>query len=271
MNTNITIKVCLCLSGLFFSLMCTAATPDSIHVFVALCDNDSQGIVPVPKTLGNGDDPRNNLYWGAMYGTKTFLKKSSNWMLLSTSNAVSLHILERCVFKHKSGKAVLVADAYKGSSIKTCISDFLKAAAGKNPKNIKTAAGMTGIHGNANLVAYIGHNGLMEFSLPEPKVSTTVTRPRVTDTVVLACKSKPYFEQRLIRSGAKPLLLTTGFMAPEAYTLEAALEGWIKKETGAQIRIRAAQAYNKYQKCGIKGAQRLFYSGKTNPVRRNNK
>jgi len=244
------------------SFLCSAATPDSIHVFVALCDNDSQGIVPVPKILGNGDDPRNNLYWGAMYGTKTFLKKSSNWTLLSTSNTVSSPILERCVFKHKSGKAVLVADAYKGSSIKTCISDFLKAAAGKKPQKIKTAAGMASLHGKANLVAYIGHNGLMEFSLPNQMMSTTVPRPRVTDTVVLACKSKPYFEKRLTRCGARPLLLTTGFMAPEAYTLEAALEGWIKKETGKQIRIRAAQAYHKYQKCGMKGAQRLFYTGK---------
>ena len=271
MNTSNPIKIRLCLTVLFFSFLCSADTSNSVHIFVALCDNDSQGIVPVPKTLGNGNDPRNNLYWGAMYGTKTFLKKSSNWTLLSTSNAVSPHILERCVFKHKNGKTVLIADAYKGSSIKVCISDFFNAAAGNNPQTIKTTAGAAGLHGNANLVAYIGHNGLMEFSLPEPKMSTAVPHPRVIDTIVLACKSKPYFEQRLTRSGARPLLLTTGFMAPEAYTLEAALEGWIIKETGEQIRLRAAQAYNTYQKCGIKGARRLFYSGKTNPVRRNNK
>ncbi|HBH24362.1 MAG TPA: hypothetical protein DDY13_13175 [Cytophagales bacterium] len=37
----------------------------TIHVFVALCDNEHQGIVPVPNTLGNGKDPNSNLYWGA--------------------------------------------------------------------------------------------------------------------------------------------------------------------------------------------------------------
>ena len=36
----------------------------SIHVLVALCDNINQGIVPVPPQLGDGQDPRNNLYWG---------------------------------------------------------------------------------------------------------------------------------------------------------------------------------------------------------------
>ena len=51
----------------------------TIHVFVALCDNDNQGIVPVPKKLGNGNDPGNNLYWGALYGIRTYLKKSKDW------------------------------------------------------------------------------------------------------------------------------------------------------------------------------------------------
>lgn len=43
----------------------------SIQVFVALCDNVNQGIVPVPAALGDGEDVKNNLYWGARYGVKT--------------------------------------------------------------------------------------------------------------------------------------------------------------------------------------------------------
>jgi hypothetical protein len=42
-----------------------AASVKTIHVFVALCDNKNQGIVPVPEKLGRGDDPDGNLYWGA--------------------------------------------------------------------------------------------------------------------------------------------------------------------------------------------------------------
>ncbi len=33
-----------------------------IHAYVALCDNLHQGIVPVPKAIGNGQDAANNLY-----------------------------------------------------------------------------------------------------------------------------------------------------------------------------------------------------------------
>ena len=50
-------------------------------------------------------------------------------------------------------------------------------------------------------------------------------------------------------------------MAPEAYVLKAAVDGWILGEDGAKVRQRAAEAYNKYQKCGMKGALRLFVTG----------
>src|SRR2546423_15071378 len=51
----------------------------SVHVFVALADNEHQGIVPIPARLGNGLDPAHNLYWGAAAGVKTFFIRSTDW------------------------------------------------------------------------------------------------------------------------------------------------------------------------------------------------
>ncbi|WP_211710240.1 hypothetical protein [Mucilaginibacter xinganensis] len=56
----------------------------SIHVFVALCDNKYQGIIPVPAKLGNGQELDNNLYWGSGYGVRTYFKRSKEWKLLKT-------------------------------------------------------------------------------------------------------------------------------------------------------------------------------------------
>jgi hypothetical protein len=50
-------------------------------------------------------------------------------------------------------------------------------------------------------------------------------------------------------------------MAPEAYTLKDALDGWMAGETSEQIRERAARAYAKYQKISMNAALRLFSSG----------
>lgn len=37
--------------------------PLIVHVFVPLCDNDNQGIVPVSASLGDGQNLKTNLYW----------------------------------------------------------------------------------------------------------------------------------------------------------------------------------------------------------------
>jgi hypothetical protein len=249
-------------------LMCSFAIPGAaqervktIHVFVALCDNEHQGIVPVPASLGNGEDPANNLYWGAMYGVRTFLRKSKDWTLVTTVKNPSETVLERIVFKHKSKAAYLVADAYRGARIKEAMLDLLAVAAGNNRTTIQVGPESLGIQGAADLVVYVGHNGLMDFDINTPAPDRDA-KPR--DTIVLACKSKPYFEPRLSQLKCRSVLLTTGFMAPEAYTLEAAVAGWLAGETAEKVRDRAARAYDKYQKCGLKAARGLFYAQERN-------
>ena len=81
---------------------------------------------------------------------------------------------------------------------------------------------------------------------------------------MLACKSQPYFQPRLSQLKSRSVLLTTGFMAPEAYTLEAAVAGWLAGETAEKVRDRAARAYDKYQNCGLGAARGLFHAQERN-------
>lgn len=229
-----------------------------IHVFVALADNVNQGIVPVSASLGNGDNAATNLYWGAAFGIKTFFSRNQDWELISVTPNPNPIILERCVFKHRHASLLLVADAYRGKEISQTIWDFLEAAAGKPGERLKAGDVQFYTGGSADLVAYVGHNGLMDFNLhANPKQRDD----RKRRAIVLACASKQYFTPALEQSGASPLLWTTNLMAPEAYVLSAAIDGWMKKESDEQIRLRAADAYNKYQNCGVKAARSLFATG----------
>jgi len=134
---------------------------------------------------------------------------------------------------------------------------FTVSAAGNNAKTLKRDKIEIGIGGGSDLAVYVGHNGLMDFKLEPPKQK----KPgEGKNTIVLACKSKPYFKPYFDKLGSRSVLLTTGFMAPEAYSLEAAVAGWLAGEDGERIRNRAAAAYNKYQKCGMRGARRLFFA-----------
>ena len=230
-----------------------------IHVFVALADNVNQGIVPVSASLGNGDNAATNLYWGAAFGIKNFFaKKNKDWELLSVTLNPNTAILERCIFKHRRESLLMIADAYRGKEISQTTMDFLEAAAGKPGEKLTIGNLQFHTGGSADLVAYIGHNGLMDFTLPShPKLRDD----RQRRAIILACASKQYFSPALQQSGATPLLWTTNLMAPEAYVLSAAIDGWIKKESDEQIRLRAADAYHKYQNCGVKGARALFATG----------
>jgi hypothetical protein len=253
--------IALAIFALFlFSIPSVAKpSPRVVHVFVALADNQHQGIVPVPSALGNGSDPRRNLYWGAAYGVKTFLKSSNEWQLLSCGPGPKDAILERCVFKNRSQEVFLVADAYRGSEIKLAVTDFLSAAAGIASENVRVKVNSADVSlaagGAADLLAYVGHDAFMDFQIP-PIAGTKGNKPR--RTIILACASKDFFRPYIEQTGAEPLLWTTGLMAPEAYTLKAALTGWIANEDEEAIRHRAAQAYDKYQKCGARAALRLF-------------
>lgn len=233
-----------------------------VHVFVALADNEHQGIVPVSASLGNGDNPKTNLYWGAAFGVKAFLTKSKDWELVSSVPNPSPVILERSVFRHRKQNIFLVADAYRGREISQATLNFLAAAAGQPgyAVEVKQENRTATIHsgGSAELLAYIGHDGLMDFQMPS---SPEARDKRQRQAIILACASKHYFTKVLERTGARPLLWTTNLMAPEAYILTAALEGWINHETDEQIRMRAAAAYNQYQKCGLKAASNLFATG----------
>ncbi len=246
-----------------------AGKPIVVHVVVALCDNANQGIVPVPATLGDGQDPKNNLYWGALYGVKTHLSRTSHWSLQDVENSTDSRILDRAILvsdTKRKGKVVpvyLVAEAWDGAYIKESIESYLDMLAGNAPvtmvinqrddSSIKLEAGSS-----AHLLAYVGHNGLMEFSVETPAlIQDSVNEPR--SAVVLACASKGYFLDHFQSLNVHSLLLTRGLMAPEAYTLDATIHAWAAGGETLSVVEEAAKAYHKYQQCGMRGARGLFW------------
>lgn len=224
------------------------------HIFVALCDNKYQGIVPVPEKIGNGQDPANNLYWGAMYGVKTYFKSSKDWKLVKAYK-LNGTVLERLIFKHKTKDFYLIADAYDGKEIQKTTEDFLYSSSGQQKDTLNIDNKTIGINGNANLVAYIGHDGLMDFQLKDDFKNEDQKK---RDAIILACYSKHYFGPFLEDANINPLVWTSNLMAPEAYILHDALSGYLAKESNTEIQNRAATAYSKYQKCSLKAAKNLL-------------
>ena len=176
-----------------------------------------------------------------------------------------------------------MADAWDGAYIKEATVAFLEYAAGRRAEDVclkippadasipvdpscpETRPCKPGSHpeklrtgGQAGLMVYVGHNGLMDFSLDAfPQDSGTGAR----DAAVFACLSREYFQDALRQAGARPLILTKSLMCPEAYSTHALVLGWAAGEKPAAIRERIAAAYSRYQKCSLKGARSVFAAG----------
>jgi len=244
-----------------------AGNPIVIHVSVALADNKNQWIVPVPKAIGDGQNARTNLYWGALYGVKTFMTKKADWKLIKSIDADDHRILERIVLMKeftRKGKTVpvyLVADAWDGNHINDTINQFMQYNSGNDTLTVKADDRILKAGDQAHLIVYIGHNALMDYFGTNRNQFSEIKASKndlVNDAIVLACKSQPYFSSQLEKLGSHPLLLTTGLMAPEAYSLNAAIENWIIGASDNQVRKAAAKSYSTYQKNSLKASERLF-------------
>src|SRR5262245_40800997 len=121
----------------------SAGAPIVVHVIVALCDNEHQGIIPVPKSLGNGREPASNLYWGARYGVRTYLAREAGWKRCDVARPADARILERAVFFDRIARGVrtvpvyIVADAWDGAEIEAAIVRFLELGAGRSVEEVR--------------------------------------------------------------------------------------------------------------------------------------
>lgn len=232
---------------LFLAFVATAlAEPARIHIFVALADNKTQGIQPVPERIGDGDNKDTNLYWGCDEALKPALKAGTEWKLVSSAAGPKPEVLERATFMHRSGKWVLVADAYRGSAIRTCIVDFFAALTSDE------------VVEKFPIAAYIGHDGLMDFPLPP---EATARRGPGRQAVVLCCKSDAFFSPHLATVSARPLVLTTQLMYPGGFVMRAVLDGWTRGEAASALCDRAAASYARNQKISVKAARGVFTTG----------
>ena len=126
---------------LVFSLFSVAITAqDTATIFVALWDSPA------------GQD----LYWGMRYGIKTHFKLDADWKLIE-ENQPSKIIQEELVFVNEDLNLVVRAKAYGASYIKRAITDFINYSYQANADE---------------LVVYVGHDGLMDFSIDVEPTNT---------------------------------------------------------------------------------------------------
>lgn len=236
--------------------------PLVVHVLVPLCDNEHQGIVPTSPKIGNGMDIKNNLYWATSKGMKRFFSNAADWEFVHVKHFPKTVILERAVFYKEfpnGARVYLVADAYRGDKMPACLNDYFNSLSSHLIDTIRVQKEMIGINGGADLIAFNGHNGLMDESTVY-KHANVQTRPK--DAVSISCASNGYFKSHYLNTKSYPLVHTTNLLYPGAFVLKYIIDEWALLKPDKDCKIAAGNAYYTFKpKSGPNGSQNLFDYG----------
>jgi len=232
-----------------------------VEVHVPLCDNTI--IACGNAKLGDGDNPATNLYWSTTPGFgKWFARAGSSWTRVAdeTKDTGDQDVLEKHTYRRtmttpvawrKRGVAKrftleVTIRAWRGSAIDRALATY--------------AADISGTGTSAQLVAFVGHNRLMdvdEFKWPEPG-------SEVKGVIAIACDTAPYMKKQVSAATRVPLLMTSDLLFANAAPLEAAVLAFARGGGYAQIRTDAATAYAGVQKRPVARVLGAF----TNPADR---
>ncbi len=233
--------------------------PIVVHTFVPLYGYDSIFSENYP-VWADGTNLETNLYWGAGHGMKVYFSKFDNWKLVSAEKNAKDKVAERLIFTKKFGNGAevyLIADAYRGYDMLPCLNDFFAAVSENNLDSIALEDKKIPANGNANLIVFNGHNGLMDYNLL--LIPKKCKNPK--ETALIACYSGDYFNEHLQKYYAYPLLTTKGLIPAESYILASLIEPWVLLKTDNEIMQAIVSKFAKIHKKKKDEVEQLFKTG----------
>jgi hypothetical protein len=236
-----------------------AGKPLVATVYVALCDNDSQGIVPVRnREICRGDRPESNLYWATGGGLKGYLKQAGWKPVLkrrSPRRGVALEVVWRKRFKARgelrergvSGRfdVYLVSVVFFGDHIHQANIEYLRAV-NRDRERVHDLPGVGELSygGASHVVGYIGHDYFYDVEDPMELIG-----PTRGDSILqkgafaLACTGDRYIRPAITRPNAHILLLNRQLAYPGAWTVGGLVRGLAAGKDGRGIHAEAARAF----------------------------
>ena len=191
-----------------------AGKPLVVDVEVALCDNTI--ITCGGRGLGDGDDLSRNLYWASDGGLRGwFERRGSPWRRVERrgrdGDVLETVVYERSVapggaWRRHGVRAPfvvrVVAHGWRGRAIDGALDSFVSRLD----------------DGDAQIVAYVGHNGGMDretLAWPPPRAGG-----RMRGFVAVACLTRDYLLRALSAPTRVPLLLTKDLLFAGSHALD---------------------------------------------------
>jgi hypothetical protein len=228
-------------------------------VYVALCDNDSQGIVPTKnRSICNGRRPEANMYWATCGGLKGYLKQDG-WKRVATveqpREGVAFEVVWRKRFKARgelrqrgfkgSFDVFLVGVVFWGDHINEANLEYLRAVNRDAPRIIHIDGhGDLKCGGASHLVGYIGHDYFFDVGDPIELIGPTRGDSELhKGSFALACAGHRLIRPAITRDNSHILLLNRHLAFPGAWTVGGLIRGIAAGQDGRGIHREAARAF----------------------------
>lgn len=237
-----------------------AGRPLVVQVHVPLCDNTI--IACGNARLGDGDAPARNLYWATSEGfLGWFGRRGSDWRqvlaadgaAVGEADVLDLRVWRREVATSAAWRAAgaprriavyVVAQAWRGRAIDRALARYAADLYGARTQAITLTDGtVLAAGGDAHVVAYVGHNRLMDLDRFDWRAIAARGDQRSRGVIAIACHTAPYMQDVVPGPRQVPLVLTRDFLLASAAALEGAVTAYAQGGDYAAVRRGAAQGY----------------------------
>lgn len=239
--------------------------PLVVQVHVPLCDNN---IIRCGKGgLGDGKNPKRNLYWATSGGfVGWFGARRSKWTeVYGEVGEKGSDILEVRVWKRRfrtsrklEGAAIgkkfdvyVVAYAWRGSAIRDAMDAYTVDLYGGDARVIELEDGTeVRAGGEAQVVSFVGHNGWMDYpdyDFAKVAARTKTKSKRRKGTIAVACITEDYLAGDVADEKRVPLLFTRWLLFAGAHSFEGAVTALAQGKNLAGIRRAAINNYARGQ------------------------
>ncbi len=251
--------------------------PIVANIIAPLCDTTI--LACGNAKLGDGDSLRTNLYWATTAGFgEWFGRRRGGWrnmQILKGEATGDKDLLATLVYARtittpaawqkrgapKTYELMVVVNGWRGKAIDRALHAYAREVSGLDSRTIELLDQRTiATGGAAHMVAYSGHNRLMDvetFTWPVPA-------PKTIGAIAVGCLTADYMETSVPAATRVPLLMTRDFMFANAAPVEATILAVARGQGYAAIRRDAATAYAAVQETSAKRVFGAF----TNPADR---
>lgn len=243
----------------------------TVTVHVALADHRLSGASP---KFSDGDNPTNNLYWGARYGVEAYLTRSGGWKRVYADHGDGQRIVRRVVLRRRAGLSrqwqdrgvnqpfdvYLLANAWRGSDTVAAMEEPLREALSGRPVELKVQGADLEFGGGSTMVGYVGYNRILD-QYWDPFADLPRERPsRQIGVFYIAPRSAVVLHSQVVKHGLYPVLFPREPIVPEAYLLDGILDAFSEGDLDDGFIEAAAREYARFQKdVSLERAQFMLY------------